>query len=568
MLKFAPHPILEAPGVDLLQTYDPDSDTDLAELKGLWEQYHRLIDLSREDPYRYGFVLNHWEECLAEFYGVDSQWIFGGNRSSKSQFSAWLVAQALVQNPGSLIFCWSQNDETSKLNQQPYVYQALPAEYRRKQRDAVTKLVYSLANGFTDKNFILPNGSRCIFKTYTQFANDPTVIEGVELGYRSLDGTTAPFLNLGNWFDEYLGDTTLLDTIKYRLLTRNAKNLVTFTPIDGYTETVRGVLEGATTIESRPAELLKGENVPIVQRVAKGSALIRYFHTADNPFNDWDRTKRELDGKSREEVLVRAYGVPTKAATSRFPKFQRHVNVVSDDDIPKKGVTKYQLMDPAGAKNWYAVWVAIDPSDTWWVYREWPDAGTYGDWADYGKAQGMRGGGAKWRPGPAQKGLGYGIRDYADLIFGLEGRIRNTEGVWVMMDDSEDVFERLIDPRLGAATYSSGGGVGQTTIIQELDDVGVVCLPAGGDKIETGLSLLLEKMAWDERKEMDGINRPHFYVSENCGNVISALENYTGDGGKDEAWKDPIDCLRYGAVSDIRYIPPEEKETEQTIGGY
>lgn len=540
MLRWVPHPVLEAPSDAVLATYDPDSESDLQELSALHWQYHELIRLSREDPYRHGFVLDHWERAVCGFREVDVQWVFGGNRSSKSAYAAWLVVRALVENAGSVITCWSQNDEISKALQQPYIYEALPVELRRKQRDSVAKVVYSRANGFTDKNFILPNGSKCLFKTYTQFANDATCIEGIELGWKSEDGSDPGFLNLGNWFDEYLGDQVLLDTMAYRLATRNAKSLVTFTPIDGYTEVVRSVLEGAETVEDAPAELLGGERVPIVQRPLMGSQEVRFWHTKWNPFNDYDRFCRGLEGKTREEILVRAYGVPTKAAASRFPKFQRHVNVrpAEEVDLAATKGTRYCLIDPAGSKNWFIVWVAVDVSGTWWVYREWPDRDTYGAWAEFGKPLGARQGTSKWRPGPAQKGLGYGIKDYVDLIRDLEG--------------GESIMERLIDPRLGAARYADT--VGQSSIIQDLSDADMVCLPAPGVEIEDGLSSLLGLMAWDDRRELDGVNRPHFYVSESCGNVIGALGEYTGMEGKNEAWKDPIDCLRYGAVAMLDHV--------------
>ena len=554
-MNWTPHPILEPPCSAVLGRLDPDSDEDRAWLTGVHWQYHELIRLSREDPYRHGFVLPHWKEALDEMHGVDEEWIFGGNRSSKSAFSAWLVVQSLMKNAGSRILCWSQNDEVSKTLQQPYLWEALPIEMRRKQRDSVAKVVYSKANGFTDKNFILPNGSQCIFKTYTQFANDNTCVEGIELGWKSLDGEEPEFLNCGNWFDEYLGDTTLLDTIRYRLSTRNAKNLVTFTPIDGYTETVRTVLEGAETLQSVPAELLDGELVPVVQRPATGSRLIRYFHTADNPFNDYARFSRDIEGKAKEVIKVRAYGLPVKAATTRFPKFQRSVNVRPHEEVMEAASrgTKYCMIDPAGAKNWFICWVSVTVCDTWYVYREWPDADTYGPWAEFGKASNGRHGSTKWRPGSAQKGLGYGIRDYTELILAEE--------------DGEEIMERIIDPRMGSARYADA--VGQSSIIQDLEDNDMVCRPAPGVEIDDGLALLMGKMAYDDRREIDAMNRPHFIVSEKCGNIISALGEYTGEDGLKEAWKDPIDVLRYAAVSEIDHVTAKSTATAcRGSGGY
>jgi len=43
------------------------------------------------------------------------------------------------------------------------------------------------------------------------------------------------------------------------------------------------------------------------------------------------------------------------------------------------------------------------------------------------------------------------------------------------------------------------------------------------------------------------------YISERCQNLIYAMQEYTAKGGKDEATKDPIDCLRYLCVSNCEY---------------
>ena len=76
-------------------------------------------------------------------------------------------------------------------------------------------------------------------------------------------------------------------------------------------------------------------------------------------------------------------------------------------------------------------------------------------------------------------------------------------------------------------------------------------------------------MSWDTSKPMDSLNRPKFYVSEECGNIISALSEYTGEQGLKEAWKDPLDCLRYAAIYDIDHVEASALQiTRQGSGGY
>ena len=87
-----------------------------------------------------------------------------------------------------------------------------------------------MQNGFTGSSFIFPDTrTRVDFKTYTQFSNNQTILEGFEFGFNG-----AKEMNIGAWLDEYLGDAALVNTLRFRLATRDSKMLLGFTPIDGY----------------------------------------------------------------------------------------------------------------------------------------------------------------------------------------------------------------------------------------------------------------------------------------------------------------------------------------------
>ena len=190
------------------------------------------------------------------------------------------------------------------------------------------------------------------------------------------------------------------------------------------------------------------------------------------------------------------------------------------------------------------VWIAVDTSGTYWVYREWPDM-TIGPWAEWK--------GGKWAAGEGCKGLGYGIKDYVQLIKELE--------------EDEEIYERIIDPRMGAAKYQVQDG--SSSIIEELAENDIICNPAPGLDIEDGLQALISKMSYDTTKEIDSVNRPHFYVSEECQNVIDGLSEYTGEGGLKEQYKDVIDPLRYAAIADIDHVDSIDLSvTTQGSGGY
>jgi hypothetical protein len=531
MLNWRKHPILTPPSDDEIAEMSPD---DFIKIHTI---YHEAIENAERDPYYYGFRLPHWGKAEEQLNNVDEILALGGNRSGKTQFGAFCVVRAAYENPGAEIFCFAQTSEVSIRQQQSAIWNWLPADLRTKHTSSGTYISYKKKTGFTDNSLILPNGSQIIFKTYSQYQNNPTILEGAELGSKD-----PKWHNIGVWLDEYLLGNELITTLRYRLATRNSKMIVTFTPIDGWTEVIKEYLDGATSIENKPAELLNGELVPYVQRSKRRNATIHYFHSQDNPFGGYERIKETLNGRPREEILIRAYGVPVKSHATKFPKFNKEVNVVHPDRIPTKNITRYHVVDPAGSKNWFMCWIAVDESNTFWVYREWPGVDV-GDWAEWK--------GGKWMPGPGAKGQGFGIRDYVELISELE--------------DGEEIFERLIDPRLGAAKYQSADGA--SSIIEDLNDAGLTCIPAPGLDIDDGLQALISKMSWDATKEADAMNRPHFYVSEECENIIQALSEYTGEAGLKEAWKDPVDVLRYAAIAGIDHVDAKKTLVSRQGGG-
>lgn len=269
------------------------------------------------------------------------------------------------------------------------------------------------------------------------------------------------------------------------------------------------------------------------ESLSRPGTIIYYFWTEDNQFIDTTDFRHKIVGRSRDEVLARAYGIPTKAITSVFPGFSKEVNVIPHENLPwikdaSYQVTRFMVVDPAGSKNWFMLWVAVDPAGTWWVYREWPD---YDDWA-------LPGTNLEGKAGPAQKGSKKGIKDYVELIESCE--------------NDEVIFERFIDPRLGAAERQSADGA--TTIISELDDAGLTFIPAPGVEIENGLQLINGLLSYDEKQPLSVLNSPKLYISERCQNLIYAMQEYTAKGGRDEATKDPIDCLRYLCVSNCAYV--------------
>ena len=535
-LVWEKHLILQPPSNEEVASMQPE------ELLQLWTTYHEAIANSKRDPYRYGWILPHWKKANEMFKESRTLLLLGANRSGKTSYGAKSVVEAAVNNDGTLIYCFSQNQETSVVVQQAAVYEYLPEEYKKKATEETHYISYSMQNGFAGNSLVFPNKSRLIFKTYSQFQQNQSILEGMELG-----GREPKVSNIGAWCDEYLQGMEMLDRLYLRLASRNSKMLITFTPKDGITETVRYYIEGADTIDSRPAELLKNRMVPYVQHNKLKNTGIIYFHSKDNPWSGYETIVEQCKAKNDDNyTLTAAYGIPTKSYTTRFPNFTKEVNVVKHESIPTKDVTRYMVLDPAGRKNWFICWIAVDVNGTWWVYREWPDS-TVGDWARWH--------GGKWATGEGAKGLGYGIKDYVELITSMES------------ENSETIFERLIDPRLGAAKYQAQNGA--SSIIEDLADAGLVFIPAPGLDIEDGLQALQTKMAYNRKEPLSGFNHPHFYISDRCQNIIMALQEYTGEDGLEEAWKDPIDVIRYAAIDGIAHIDGSKSQvSKRAQGGY
>lgn len=495
---------------------------------------------AEENPVGAGWVLPSWRSVMKAWKKYPIIVILGGQRSSKSQFASRLCVWAAGTIPQAEIRAYHVNESRSIEDQQRFVYDALPLGIKTlpTKKGTFHSVQYSQKNGFSDDVCILPpvkgarRGSTIKFNNYRQYQQDAQVTEGYK----------AHLI----WADEEI-PAKMFETLVYRTTDFHGRIVLTFTTLSGWTPLIQDILGKTRTLEKRFSPLVNAE-VPVMQEsLSRPGAAIFYFWTTDNPFIDSDDFMRKLRGRPREELLARAHGIPTKAIGGAFPAFNRDVNVVESSQLPwvkdpNYKVTRYMAIDPAGSKNWFMLWLAVDADDTWWVYREWPD---YDDWA-------LPGSGPEGKVGPAQNGSKKGIRDYVELIRDME--------------KEEKIFERFIDPRLGAAEKQSAEGA--VTIISQLDDEDMTVHPAPGVDIDNGLQLISNKLAYDDTVPISSVNAPKLYISSNCENMIFAMQEYTAKGGREEATKDPVDCLRYLAVSNPRFYDEEEIIEDRPTGVY
>jgi len=526
-MKFTKHPVLKAPTPEQIKAlcFNADGTTNadgLAKLIEMHRMHEDAVANAVSDPLNFGITLKGWVYADAMFDLYDTCMCFGGNRSGKTEYGARSVVKAALENPNSIIICFAQDADASIRTQQEAIYRYLPPEFKLKTKSVTEYLNYTAKNGFTGQSFILPNGSQVFFHTYSQFIANRSKFEGLELGSKE-----ANWHNIGLWLDEYLEDGDLVSTMRFRLVTRDAKMLLTFTPIDGFTPFVAEFLKGAETTKERAAPLLDDEMVPVTQYSPDKDSGIVYFHSEFNPFGGYHRIAKELRKSPKDEIKTRAYGIPVKSMDAMFPKFNVNVHVLEHKDFPdlsdKSKYTLYQVVDPAGARNYTSIWAGVTGtmSDTKiYIRREWPDLDTYGPWAVRGDPN--------WKFGPASKKLGYNVEGYCELFSGIED------------DIGAKAFERIGDSRFFAAENADNADL--FTLFSEHD---FHFVPSLGAKEEQGLTGLDDWFYYNPNLPVDEANSPRVFIHESCGNLIFALLNYGALGKKDEALKDFIDCLRY-----------------------
>lgn len=626
----------------------------------------RMIGDELADPYRHGYEPAIWREAdwrLAELRleNPGDPIIFavlGGNGSGKSYYGASRFDMAMAENDDWLCWQHSLDEDSSREVPQRIIYSYLPQEFRSEtgklKKSAQTKLTYNKVNGFTDNAFGLPNGSRALFKFYGGgdvnalegprpdfvWADEMVPLDWVEGSCRRLVTKAGLSRKLVPALEKAMavrreiiakyGHVPELMQVKLAeawrthlrpLLPRLLQGvcLVTFTPKNGYTQTVGLLTAQARVVEEVEAELLPKmkdgqiigyEKVPRVlwNTAEEVPTAVMFFHIYDNPHGgNWESQKKRLNKLTREEKLWQAYGVATKIAGVALPRFSRTAHVRPLDMLPKVG-TWYHVVDPCtDGRNWFMLWVKVCPNPIGppllWVAREWPQQGDWivagnvgnpGPWAmlrSQSKADGKKKSGAAkadGERGPAQKLWGLGFREYADEIerverelYKLERRLKGDEG-WENAEGRIEVYPgcRIMDSRSGNTENQNHGG--SETLISTMDGYKLYFYPAGRDsgaeagstKIKEGVTMINDRLFYDEESAEllpEGVYRyhgraPSLYIAETCQNLIFCASVWTGQDGGEGATKDPIDTLRYLVISNATHFVPRKAGSQETFG--
>jgi len=522
------HPFLEKIGADW------------ADARQLKEDRAKLVVLEKADPWRYGYQPPHWQIADERYAGCSEMLLSGGNRAGKTLWAARKVVEALLSGENRNVLCCHTSSATSITVQQPAIYQYLPVELKGTKKGKIHYLNYSRKNGFTDGSFILPNGSRCDFLNYTQ-------------NEHSIEGREADLV----WCDE-LVPQLWVDTLRFRLVTRRGKLIVTQTPLEGVASVYKEFSAGGRVVRWDDAELLSGKaglvgwptgKAPRVVECMSKSRVMVFFFTSDNPYSPYDEIKAKLKEAPVGQILVRAYGWATDSIGKAFARFRADVHVIKRDAIPKGG-TLYMVTDPAGARNWFCLWALVYADGKMVVVREFPDLYGYGEWfLPSDKADG--------KVGPAQTvGAGRGTYEYRELFRTMEEDIGRGEPMM-----------RLIDPKAGGTpALSEQGG---TTLIDMLaedgfGDAGMSFVPAPGVPVDQRMAAINSALSFDGSKPLTPINEPKLYIVDDCQNLIMSLSEHVGSDGQKGASKDPIDCLGMLLTSRLEHVGPNGM---QTVGG-
>jgi hypothetical protein len=490
-----------------------------------------LVLLEKADPYTYGYIPDHWEIANAQYGATQELLVSGGNRAGKTLWAARRVVQTLLEKENASVLCCHTSHATSVTVQQPAIYNYLPVALRATKKGRIHYLNYSRKNGFTDGSFILPNGSRCDFLNYTQSEN-------------TIEGREADLI----WCDE-LVPQSWVETLRYRLITRRGKLLVTQTPLEGVASVYKEFTAGALVKEWGSGELLAGKQGLPTWPVGKAPRVMEqpstkrktvFFYSEDNPYNPFDEMKSKLVASPMGQVLTRAYGWASDNIGRAFARFRPDVHCIEASAVPPGG-TLYMVCDPAGARNWFCLWLMVYEDGRRIVVREFPDFSNYGEWVlPSEKPDG--------KAGPAQTlDAGRSISEYRNLFRTIEAELGYGEPVM-----------RLIDPKAGGSpALSEQGGTTLIDLLAESEnplDEPMAFVPAPGVPVDQRTSAINSLLSYDATQPLTPLNEPSLYVTKDCSNLIYALSEHTGRDGQKGASKDPIDCLGMLLVSGLAFV--------------
>lgn len=678
-----PHPCEPAMEREDILAIADAGDEAWARYRNWFEARERRIALSQTDGFRLfqAYEPECWRQADLDLDAAKTNgrhygglFVGGGMRSTKSRWAASRFLRSCLaygsQNPQTPSVRWvmANTSKNSILTVQLALWEWMPALLRglnnpggRRDAKQAQKIRYTPDAGFASESVLLANGSLIMFLTYEA---DPKDYQGAELGgwmptpkawcdrcardtnshYSAIQplgrcprcGTelTVPIPNLGAWLDED-APSNWVKTIRDRNTTRSAKFVWTFTTKNGITPAVRDLRGVATDVQTLPAGepfpqdrvIVPGlpvGHLPYRQVTATPGVRAIYFHSAFNRFGDnWANMLATYSTHSVTSQLCNLAGYSADVTHRAFPLFSS-VHIVDECDLPEVG-TNYQVIDPAGARNDFMLWARVAPAMgnqcEVYIYRDWPDEQTFGEWfvPDEQNPQNVNG-----IRGPAQAALGYGVAEYKTEVILRAETIPVPEGILRWLRDHPDqrpipadimalteterdpyrrarlraavaagetevrehIHRRYLDPR--AAGTGDQANKRQKTLLHhyreaQFDALGnqrapgmPECRAAAATLIRDSIARINEHLYWDTRKPLvRPYNAPRLYVSTRCRQIIAALSSFMADTreaavdfAERAGAKDVIDTVRYLVSSKLVHQTPGESLPTEGGGSY
>jgi len=134
-----------------------------------------------------------------------------------------------------------------------------------------------------------------------------------------------------------------------------------------------------------------------------------------------------------------------------------------------------------------------------------------------------------------------------DSRFGADERHGEGTSIFAMMEEENKWANGLVNTPPMYWNPARGGGS-----------------RSGLKPTEVGIQIINEMMDYNEEKEVNAMNRPRWYVTENCQQSIYAYQEFTGIGTEKDALKDVVDPDRYLVCSDVYFL---DSSTLECLGG-
>lgn len=472
----------------------------LAEINAVLAKRRRInpLEFLKLLPIQQSFV-----DCVARIKAL-----FGGNRSGKTEAGAAYVIKKCLEKKIRVWAC-AETIRKSIDIQQRKIWALLP-------KDQVRYAYYDEINGFRHNKIVFKNGSIITFKSYEQ-------------GRGAFESDDIDLI----WNDE----EPLYEIYReqrMRLLDRRGEMIFTMTSLEGMTELMSDLFEEHDVVKTEHSPLLN-ETLPRV--VQKNGVMFFMMWTTENPHIDQETVLEDVKVMSREEIRSRIHGIPTNLSGRIYPMFNKLIHVVSEDMLPTRLVTLYNVLDPHDRKPWALTWWAVTKTGRAYCIREYPWQRNFNDVEFDDKS----------------------YDDYAALIKGVENELFDQYGRYI--------HKRIIDPNFGHSTVrlaKRADGQSKTTTIKELAKRGLR-YDDGIDSLEEGHIQVRKWLHWVE-KDGEIVVQPKLFVYEKCENMVRHLSRYShkdleAADGDDKAkpqltqkWKDYADNARYFVMSNPHYV--------------